>query len=72
VDAIFGVLTVVSISIKALLDATPCSLVDKVTKLWEEPVTTIIHPENGQQIPPQGLYHSNKLPGLTSKSQEFL
>jgi hypothetical protein len=47
VDVIFGVLTVVSISIKAFLDATPCSLVDKVTKLWEEPATTIIHPENG-------------------------
>jgi hypothetical protein len=47
IDVIFEVLTVVSIRITALLDATPCSLADKLPDFVKQPATNIVHPENG-------------------------
>jgi hypothetical protein len=67
-NVIFEVLTVVSIKITAFLHAMPCSLADKLPNFGKNLLPPSSTLKMGQQIPSQSFYHSNKLPGLTSKS----
>lgn len=62
----FEVLTIVSIRFTAFLDATTCSLADKLPNFGKNLLPPSSTLKMGLQIP-QGLYHFNKLLDLTSK-----